>query len=239
MKVGIMQPYFFPYIGYWQLINAVDKYVIYDDVNYIKGGWINRNRILIEGEPKYFNIQLIGASPNKKINEICVNRDTRLINKSLRIIDAAYKKAPFYKEVFPLIKKILQSREENLALYLGNSIQVICEYLNITTEIIYSSGLEKDCSLKGEMKVLEICKILGATEYYNAFGGQSLYSYLNFRNNAITLKFVKTNDIMYRQYNYECEKNLSIIDVLMFNSKEKVCQLLHEFDVVEYGSKTL
>ena len=83
MKLGIMQPYFVPYIGYWQLMNAVDKYVIYDDVNFIKGGWINRNRILVNGQPKYFNIPIIGASPFKLINEIGVNNDLQLINKNL------------------------------------------------------------------------------------------------------------------------------------------------------------
>ena len=100
MKIGIMQPYFFPYIGYWQLLNAVDKYVIYEDVNYIKGGWINRNRILINGEAKYFNVQLKDASPNKKINEIHVSNDAITKRKMLNTLEMNYKKAPYFNEVF-------------------------------------------------------------------------------------------------------------------------------------------
>lgn len=232
MKVGIMQPYFIPYIGYWQLIAAVDRYVIYDDVNYIKGGWINRNRILLEGNPKYFNVQLIGASPNKNINEILVNDNLFVKKKALRMIEAAYKKAPFYEQVFPLIKNIIQCEERNLAIYIGNSLNIICEYLEIATEILYSSSLEKDCSLRGEEKVLAICKILEATEYYNAIGGQKLYSYLKFLNNGIALKFLKTNEIMYQQFSNEFQRNLSIVDVLMFNSKEKVQKMLQEYSII-------
>ena len=106
MKIGIMQPYFVPYIGYWQLMNLVDKYVIKDVVNFIKGGWINRNRILVNGDIKYFNIPMAGASPYKKINEINVNNDNRIVEKNIRIIEGAYKKAPFYKEVFPMVEQL-------------------------------------------------------------------------------------------------------------------------------------
>lgn len=233
MKIGIMQPYFLPYIGYWQLMNAVDRYVIYDDVNYIKGGWINRNRILVEGQPKYFNLQLIGASSNKKINEVGINRDYRIIGKELRIIEGAYKKAPFYNIMKPFIEKILQCESNNLSKYLKNSFDIICSYIGITTELIFSSELDKDCNLKGQEKIISICKLLGATEYYNAIGGQQLYSYSDFMNHNIILKFLKTNDIEYRQFNNIFQKNLSIIDVLMFNSKERVSQMLQDFNLIE------
>ena len=146
MKLGIMQPYFVPYIGYWQLMNAVDKYVIYDDVNFIKGGWINRNRILVNGQPKYFNIPMIGASPFKLINEIGVNNDLQLINKNLRIIEAAYKKAPYYKDVYPIVEEILKCGKNDIAGYIEESFKVINKYLGISTELIVSSNLKKDCS---------------------------------------------------------------------------------------------
>lgn len=232
MKLGIMQPYFFPYIGYWQLMKAVDKYIIYDDVNYIKGGWINRNRILLNGRPHYINVPLLGASSNKKINEINVNYDIRIIRKSLKLIEAAYKKAPYYKDVYPVVASIMEYQEKNLAKYLGNSINILCAYLGITTTLVYSSTITKNCSLRGEEKVLEICKILGATEYYNAVGGQGLYSQDNFGENGIALRFIKTNEITYSQLNNKFEKNLSIIDVLMFNSKRKVTQMLQEYSLL-------
>ena len=233
MKVGIMQPYFMPYIGYWQLLSAVDKYVIYDDVNFIKGGWINRNRILVDGKPKYFNVRLMGASSYKKINEISVNRDNNVIGKDLRIIEGAYKKAPFYENVKPIIEEVLRYEQDNLAYYLGNSLRMICNYLEITTELIYSSSLDKNNSLKGQDKVLAICKLLHATEYYNAIGGQSLYSYSDFADNGIALKFLKSNNIAYSQFDNVYQSNLSIIDILMFNSKERVKKILQEYTLVQ------
>lgn len=229
MKIGIMQPYFFPYIGYWQLINCVDKYVIYDDVNFIKQGWINRNRILIKGEPEYFNLPMIGASSNKLINEIEVNSDDRFLRKKLRMLEGAYNKAPYYKTVYPIICQIMNCGERNLARFLEYSIHAICDYLGIETEIIISSHINKDDSLKGQEKVLDICKILGATEYYNAIGGKKLYSYETFKEHNIKLAFVQTNDIQYKQYQDKFQSELSIIDVMMFNSIENIQEMLYNY----------
>ena len=233
MKLGIMQPYFVPYIGYWQLMNAVDKYVIYDDVNFIKGGWINRNRILVNGQPKYFNIPMIGASPFKLINEIGVNNDLQLINKNLRIIEAAYKKAPYYKDVYPIVEEILKCGKNDIAGYIEESFKVINKYLGISTELIISSNLKKDCSLKGQDKVLQICGLLGATEYYNAVGGQELYSFDAFEKHGIKLKFLNTKEIIYDQFGQMFQPNLSIIDVMMFNSVEEIMTYLNEFELIE------
>jgi len=229
MKLGIMQPYFVPYIGYWQLMAAVDKYVIYDDVNFIKGGWINRNKILVNGNPSYFNVPMIGASPNKLINEVQVNTDERLMTKNLKTIHDAYAKAPFFDEVYPLIEKIVTCNETNLALYLANSIKLIANYLDMNTEFILSSELDKDCSLKAQDKVVHICKKLGATEYFNAIGGQELYDYDSFEKEGLKLKFVETDEIVYTQFNNEFQPNLSIIDVLMFNSKDEVKKMLNKY----------
>lgn len=232
MKVGIMQPYFFPYIGYWQLLNAVDKYIIYDDVNFIKGGWINRNRILVGKEAKYFNVQMKGASPYKLINEISVSTDEKIIDKNLRVVEAAYKKSPYFSEVYPEIEKVLRSGKENLAEYLAVSIRAVCNYLGIQTELIMSSELSKDNSLKSQEKVLAICQLLEATEYYNAIGGMELYSFSEFRKKGIELKFLKSNLITYKQFGDEFQPNLSIIDVMMFNSKEKIKSYLEDYILV-------
>ena len=232
MKLGIMQPYYLPYIGYWQLLNAVDKYVIYDDVNYIKGGWINRNRVLINGQPSYFNVPLKGASSFKLINEIEVNNDPILIKKNLHTIEDAYKKAPYFNDIYPLVEKIVTYNEMCLAKYLEYSIKVICQYLDINTELIVSSSIEKDNSLKGKDKVIEICKILNADEYYNAVGGQDLYSFEEFAENGIKLSFVETEDIVYKQFKDDFQPNLSILDVMMFNSKEDVKKLLHKYKTI-------
>lgn len=233
MKLGIMQPYFLPYIGYWQLLNAVDKYVIYDDVNYIKGGWINRNRILINKEAKYFTIKLNGASSNKLINEIEVSTDKIYKKKMLKTVEEGYKKAPFFNIVFPIIEEIIENDEKNLAKYLKYSIEKICNYLEIKTELFMSSELEKDNSLKGKDKVINICKKLGATEYYNAIGGQELYSFEEFKDNGIELKFVKTEEIIYKQFNDEFIGNLSMLDILMFNSKEIIKEFLNNYNLIK------
>lgn len=232
MKLGIMQPYFFPYIGYWQLLNAVDKYVIYDDVNFIKGGWINRNRILMNGEAKMFNVQMQGASPNKLINEVEVSTNEQGQKKLLRSIENNYRKAPYFKDVYSILEEIILSKETNLAKYLEYSIKKVCEYLDIRTEIIISSNIEKDNELKGQDKVIDICKRVGATEYFNAIGGQELYSKKVFKDNNIELRFLNTNDIEYIQFENKFVSNLSIIDVLMFNSKKDIKKILENFELV-------
>lgn len=232
MKVGIMQPYFLPYIGYWQLLNAVDKYVIYDDVNFIKGGWINRNRILMNNEAKLFNVQMQGASPNKLINEVEVSQNLVWKKKFLKTIENAYRKAPFYNDVFPIIEEIINCDEVNLALYLANSIRKICDYLNIKTEIIISSDLKKDNDLKSQDKVIAICKELNGTEYYNAIGGQELYSYEDFKNEGIKLSFLKTSEIRYKQFKNDFISNLSILDVLMFNSKDEINKFFIRYELI-------
>lgn len=229
MKLGIMQPYFLPYIGYWQLINAVDEYVICDDVNFIRHGWINRNRMLINNEPRLFNIQMLSASPNKLINQIEMSQDNIWKEKLLKTIKYCYSKAPYYKEVYPIIQDIIMCNESNLSKYIEYSIRIICKYLNINTKIIISSSLNKNNELKGQDRPIHICKILGATEYYNAIGGQELYSYKDFQDNGIKLRFLEADKIEYKQYSSDFIPNLSILDVMMFNSVEEINIMLNQY----------
>lgn len=235
MKLGIMQPYFLPYIGYWQLMNAVDTYVIYDDVNFIKGGWINRNRILMNGEVKMINLQMHNASPNKLINEVEVLGNSIYNKKLLKTLKSCYKKATYYSDVFPVIESIITQDEKNLAKYLEHSIKKICEYLLIDTELIVSSTINKNNDLKGQDKVIEICKTLGMDEYFNAIGGQKLYSYEDFAKQEIKLKFLKTGTVEYKQFDNEFVSNLSIIDVLMFNSVGDIKKMLKHFELLQEG----
>lgn len=232
MKLGIMQPYFMPYIGYWQLMNLVDQYVVYDDVNFIKGGWINRNRILVNGAPKYFNVPMLGSSSNALINEVRVDHNEAVIRKSLRSIEGAYRKAPYYDIVSPMLEEILWCGEDNIAKYIKHSFDVIGNYLDIGTELIMSSDLKKNNDLRGQDKVLAICRLLGAKEYYNAIGGQELYSYEAFREQGLQLNFVETQAIVYKQFDSEFQPNLSIIDVMMFNSKERIKEYLEAYTLI-------
>ena len=229
MTLGIMQPYFMPYIGYWQLMAAVDTYVIYDDVNYIKKGWINRNNILVNNDKQMFTISLNGASQNKLINEITIADDFTKLRKTIHM---AYHKAPYYNEVVALLDKIFSYQSCNLADFIANSIELVCQYLDIQTKIIMSSDIEKDNSLKGQDKILEICKLLNADTYYNAIGGQELYDKSVFEKENIKLCFLKSDIPEYSQYKNAFVPGLSIIDVLMFNSPIEVKQMLTNYKLI-------
>lgn len=232
MKIGIMQPYFLPYIGYWQLLNAVDKYIIYDDVNFIKGGWINRNRILVNKEPKMLTLRLNGASPNKLINEIEIQDNNIQRKKMLKMIDASYRKAPYFNIIYPMVEKIINFDELNIVKFIENSFKVICRYLDIKTELILSSSINKNNELKSQDKVIDVCKGLEVTEYYNAIGGQELYSYEDFEKEEIKLKFLKTDNIKYKQFDNDFISNLSILDLLMFNSREEIKKMLDCYKII-------
>jgi len=232
MKLGIMQPYFFPYIAYWQLINAVDRYVIYDDVNFIKGGWINRNRILMGGLAHNFNLPMQNSSSNKLINEVRVSDSPVLKRKMLTTLETCYRKAPFYNQVIPLLTKVIQNSETCLSKYITASIVEVCSYLGITTELIISSDIPKDNTLRAQDKVLDICHLLGATCYINAIGGMELYDRETFSKRNIDIKFLKSGDISYKQFKNEFVPNLSIIDVMMFNSPETIRKMLDDYTLV-------
>lgn len=232
MKIAIMQPYFFPYLGYWQLMNIVDKFVIYDDVNYIKRGWINRNRILVEGKPFYIHVPVMKASQNKIINEMEVFVDSSLRKTELKTIELAYKKAPFFDSVYPLIKDIINTEQNRLSEYLIKSLHVIARYLQIETEFLISSQIRKNNNLKAQDKIIDICRVLEADEYYNAIGGLDLYSGKMFNENGIQLFFVNMNEISYKQYNNSFVPNLSILDIMMFNSVEEIHKMLKEYTLV-------
>jgi len=229
MKVAIMQPYFFPYIGYFQLLNAVDIFVVYDDVNFIKQSWITRNNILLNDKAFRINLIVEGASSFKKINEINRRIESR---KWLKTIEQGYSSAPFFSEVYPLIEKISMSNEQNLSNFLQFQLEQIAKYLNIKTRVKKSSEIEKNCSLKGQDKVIAICKALKTTNYLNAIGGKELYKKEDFRANKIILNFVRSNTINYKQKNDYFVPNLSIIDVLMFNEVDKVKDFLNNYELI-------
>lgn len=229
MTVAIMQPYLFPYIGYWQLIYAVDTFVIFDDVNFIKKGYINRNSILVSGRSQQFTLELIGASQNKLINEIEVGSN---IQKLLKTIEMSYKKAPYFSDVFPIIEDILNNKEKNLAEFIGYSLEKISNYLNIDTQFIYSSKIEKDNNLKAQDKILDICKKLGTTNYINAIGGQELYNKKKFQEQNMQLNFLKTELTEYKQFKSEFSPYLSILDIIMFNDKDEIQNMLKKYTFV-------
>lgn len=233
MKVAIMQPYLFPYIGYWQLINAVDKFVILDDVNYMVRGYINRNSILLNGKAYKFTIPVKQASQNKLILETKLSFDKKEKDKFLTTIHNAYKKAPYFKKVEILIKEIIYNKEDDLTNYIYYSLKVIMEYLGISTELLFSSKIEKDNSLKAQDRIIEICKRLEANVYINPCGGRKLYHHEKFRQENISLFFLDTkmDKIMYRQSVDNFVGSLSIIDIMMFNDVKVIGEFLKKYDL--------
>lgn len=224
MKLAIMQPYFLPYVGYFQLLANVDKFVIYDNIQFTKRGWIHRNRILQNGRDAYVSLPLKKDADFLNINQRFLSDDfDKEKLKLLRRIQANYVKAPYFREVYPLIEAIFNHETTNLFAYILFSVISLADAFDIQTEIIKSSELDLDIELyKGEDKVLKICETLNATTYINAIGGKELYSKQNFLDKGIKLEFIRSNDIVYNQYNKEFVPWLSIIDVMMFNSKETI-----------------
>lgn len=231
-KIGIMQPYFFPYIGYWQLMNAVDEYVIYDDVNYIKNGWINRNNILLNGNKYLITLPLDKASPFQLINQIRITSNDNVKHKILKTVEQAYKKAPYFDKIFPIIQAVIMEESCLISKALIKQFNLVNNYLGIQTKLIVSSELKKDNELKAQDKVIHICKLLNGTDYINAIGGQELYSKSDFEKESLKLNFIKTKESDYPQFKNEFVPYLSIIDVMMFNSPEKINEMLDKYELL-------
>jgi hypothetical protein len=232
MKLAIMQPYFFPYIGYFALINATDKFVIYDDVSYIKNGWINRNRIKIGDKANYMTVAVTNANMNFLINQVRIVNFDIFVSKFLKTIKINYQKAPEFHNILNMLEAIFSVKfgyinQLNLVI-----IEKVMKYLGIEKDILLSSKIEKDIQLKSQRKVIDICKRLNATEYINLIGGLNLYSKELFKENGIILSFIKVKDISYFQGKSNFIPNLSIIDVMMWNSKDEVKNLLKQYKLV-------
>lgn len=220
--IAIMQPYFFPYIGYWQLMNAVDQFIVYDNVQFTKKGWINRNRFLRNGKPAVFSIPVKKGASHLNVNERYLSDGFQNEScKILRKIEAAYKKAPNFDEGFSLFEECLHFSEQNLFDFTYNSILKVKEYLGIATEIVVSSKIDCDHSLRSKERVKEICKAVCATNYVNPIGGVDIYSKDDFRSMGINLAFHKSLQIEYPQFSSEFVPWLSVLDVIMFNGRRE------------------
>ena len=232
MKLAIMQPYFLPYIGYFQLIAAADQFIVYDNIKYTKKGWINRNRLLTNGSDTVFTLPLKKGSDSLNVNERVISTDFDC-NKLLNQFIGAYMRAPYFDQTFPLLGRILNYEERNLFYYIHHSIVEICIHLGITTTIRISSQIEIDHNLKGQDKVIALCNSTGADSYINSIGGLSLYSRDAFQENNIDLKFLQSKYPSYIQFDEEFVPWLSIIDILMFNplSDLKAC-LANSFELI-------
>lgn len=231
-RIAIMQPYFLPYIGYFQLLTSADLFVVYDNIKYTKKGWINRNRFLSNGESADFVL------PLKKDSDFLDVRDRSLAEdfdrrKLLNRFREAYRKAPCFSETYPLIESLVLNPERNLFHFIDHSVRSLAERLGIPTRIVPSSSLDIDHTLKSQDKVLAICKYLGATTYINAIGGRELYAQEVFSSQGIDLRFIRTHPIEYPQFGNAFVPWLSILDVLMFNTIERARGYLERYELIQ------
>ncbi|MFL9959861.1 WbqC family protein [Paraburkholderia sediminicola] len=225
MKLAIMQPYFLPYIGYFQLIHAVDCFVLYDNIKYTKKGWINRNRFLVNGTDSVFTIPLQNDSDSFDVAQRTIAPEfnkTKLLNR----FREAYRRAPNFPGVWPALEQVVMNGETSLLRYIHDALLTVCSWIGIDTEIVLSSSIDIDHSLSGRDKVVAICQKLGAEQYLNAIGGRELYSRADFLSQGIELSFLQSEPIEYPQFDHPFVPWLSIVDVMMFNQSEQIRPLL-------------
>lgn len=230
MILGANQPYFLPYLGYFQLINAVDVFLIADDFQYIRHGWINRNRILRDGKIVYLKLPLIHPSQNKPINAHKICGSPQALD---RVVEAAYRHAPCFKDVFPIFREITSYTDDDLAGFLVHSIKLICRYLEIDTQIILNSSRKIETSLKKQERIVEMNLQMGATKYINAIGGREIYSKERFLQSGIKLEFLQSGLPPYKQMRtQEFVPALSILDIMMNVKQEYVKRMLADYQLV-------
>jgi hypothetical protein len=213
-------------------MNAVDKFVVLDDVNYINKGWINRNNILVNGKANLFAIPLKEASQNKLINEISVVDEAKWRTKLLKTIELSYKKAPFFAIVYPMIEEIINSGNSKISDLNYYSLVRINNYLDLNTEIVSTSSIYKNSDLKAEKRIIDICLKEHASIYINPIGGTEIYDKNSFTDKKLELFFIKSKEIKYIQFNNDFVPWLSIIDVMMFNSLETIKSFLEQYTLV-------
>ena len=226
-----MQPYFLPYIGYFQLIASVDQFIVYDNIKYTKKGWINRNRWLQNGTGATFTLPLVKDSDFLNIDQRSVSADFE-IDTFLSQLRGNYVKAPFFATTYALVEQVLPGENRNLFAVLLHSLHTLCRHLDISTEINVSSALDADHTLKGQDRVLDLCLTKQGTTYINSIGGAELYSAHDFAGAGLNLRFLRSQPLAYKQFGAPFVPWLSIVDVLMFNPLETVRGYLSEYDLI-------
>ena len=231
--IAMMQPYLFPYLGYFQLIAACDRFVLGDDLQYIKSGWVNRNNILFNNEAKLLTFPMKKdrfelAINQRQLSDNFADEAQRLIN----LIASGYAKAPCFRQAMPVIESLIRYPERNLALYIEHSIRQLCAYLHIPTPIYRASDL-RIIALDKQDRVVQTARQLGASVYINPIGGTALYEHGYFARQGLGLKFFRMDDVAYRQYRGAFVANLSIIDVMMFNRVDEIRALLPRYSLLD------
>lgn len=224
---AVMQPYLFPYIGYYQLVSAADVFIIYDDVTFIKQSYINRNSILVCQQAKRFSLPVLGASSNSLIK----NLNYASADKLLKTIQQSYSKAPYYQDVMSLISVILKNENRNVARLNELSVRKVFEYLGLNKNIFFASELEYDRCLNRSQRLIALTKMHGCSHYVNSPGGEMLYDKEYFKSNGIKLSFIEAKISPYKQKTSEFVPYLSIIDILFNCSKSEIIKMLSNYEL--------
>ncbi len=232
MKIAVMQPYFLPYTGYFHLLDAVDEFVFFDDVNFIKRGWINRNNFLVQGKAHLFSVSLINASQNDLIKDVRINYSEKWKDNFIKILKFNYSKANNFAQVFSVIENRLASSYESIADLNIALIRAICEYLGLNKRFDKSSAIDYDRKGTGQEKILSICSLKNADNYINPIGGTELYDKAHFSQARVQLNFVESGPVVYTQFvGKEFVPHLSFLDVLMFCEVPEVLNLLKQYSL--------
>ena len=239
MRLAVMQPYFYPYLGYFQLIHHADLFVVYDTVQYMKGGWINRNRILLDGTERFVTVPVVRGSLADRIQEKQIDRrDGKWVSRILGQVSAAYRNASCYASVFPSLREALCVEEMGLSRYVRHQMEWACQRLGIDTEFVFASELVPEC-LGGSAvaRLLAMCRRVGATEYVNAIGGRKLYSREDFASEGVELSFLVTCCPQYRQAGDAFFPDLSVIDTMMNCSGSEIVDMLPCYEILRADSR--
>ena len=227
MTTAIMQPYLLPYLGYWQLIDSVDIFVIYDDAQYLKGGWINRNRIIVNGHDRLFSLPIAKAPVTARINERRFAEPFLERRRSLLDLFAnSYRHAPYFKDIFPCLEETFSNDKTNVATFLEHQIRRVCQLIGIRTLIVSASSINISSGTSGAARVIALAKAIGGTQYVNAIGGKVLYSKDHFLAAGIDLRFLRVGELNYDQSDTDWIPHLSIVDVLMNCGVDETKKLL-------------
>lgn len=232
MIVAIMQPYLLPYLGYFQLIGLAGEFVLHDDVQYIKGGWINRNRMLVNHASAWFTLSVRHADHALPIYARQWHDSPKESAAVVRRLAAAYRQAPHFDEVMPVVRAALSFPTDNVADSLAHSLQVVCRHLGLATPVRSSRSLALDPNLAGQDRVIAICERLGAQTYVNPPGGVDLYDRPAFQARNLKLQFLQPSLTPYPQFGGPFVPGLSIVDVLMFNPIDRVRAMLKDYTLV-------
>jgi hypothetical protein len=229
--VAVMQPYLFPYLGYFQLVAASDVFVFYDDVDFIKRGWINRNKILINDSPHTFTVPCHNASQNETINDVVIHEGWRK-DKLMKKIRMTYSNAPFFDDAFSIVERVISSSENLISRLAERSVRQVSDYLGLEVDFHRSSDLDVDSSMGRADRLIALTKHLGASTYVNMEGGTELYEKSYFSDQGVDLYFLTPHLPKYSQYTGDSfHPGLSIIDVMMNVEPSDIQAMLDEHEL--------